>query len=217
MDPTANVVRFVSANVDFVRGHDRKYVQALTEWGDVIALQEAKTFVLADLLPPGWVSLQDTTNDATKGSCIAYNADALTHHWDRLALGANPIIGGRRIGLLPRYFQLAGFSIPNTDRGFVAVSAHEPPFRFRALQPGYGRRLKDATARNPNVVVGVDANMPIGALGHALGLEAYGKGIVGVLTRLPVIQSHVNPWGVNRGLTDHPAVVVHVAIPKEKP
>jgi hypothetical protein len=216
MVATAPIVRVVSANVDFQRGGDFRHVRALCQWGDVLLLQEAKDFALADMLPEGWVSLQDTTSRATKGSCIAYNGEVLEHRWERLALGARPFIGGHRIGMLTRYIQFAGLTHKETGRRFVAASAHAPPFRFRLLQPGYRARLQARADKFNRAVIGVDANAPIGGLAHQLGLEAYGKGIVGVLTRLPVVQAHVNPWGIDRGLTDHPAVVVHVALTKPK-
>lgn len=210
---TEPIVRIVSANTDFVRGHDATYVRQLCEWGDVLLLQEHKYANLADNLPDGWASLQDTTSEATKGSCIAYDTRVLDHGWDRLILGAEPFIGGRRVGLLPRYFQVARLVHKGSQRGVVVVSAHEPPFRFRVLQPGYSRRLHATVARyTPDVVVGADANMPLGRFANTLGLEGYGKGIVGIATRLPVVHTDIKPWGIAHGLTDHPAVVAHVAL-----
>lgn len=213
---TAPLVRVVTANTDFAKGADAKYVRELCEWGDVLLLQEHKYADLAANLPPGWTSLQDITSEATRGSCIAFNASVIRCDWDKLILGAQPFIGGKRIGMETRYFQMARLVHKESGRGFVAVSAHEPPFRFRALQPGYTRRLKAAVARYPRAIVGADANMPIGRFANTLGRSAYGRGIVGIATDLPVVKHDVKPWGIARGLTDHPAVVVHVLIPKEK-
>lgn len=206
------IVRVAVANVDFVRGGDGKYIAQLCQWADLLLLQEAKNITVANLLPAGWVSLQDTSDPARKGSCIAYNAAVIERRWDRLHLGAKPFIFGRRIGMLPRYYQAATFRHIKSGRRFVAVSAHLPPFRFRLLQPGYMRRLRKSVNRFPNAIVGADANMHLGKFAFKLGLEPYGKGIVGLATRLSVVRPRIRPWGVKRGLTDHPAVTASVFI-----
>ena len=204
------MIRVVSANMDFAARHDRDYLALLCENADVLLLQEAKTFRLADLLPEGWVALQDTTDPGRMGSCIAYRAAAFKAATPlRLSVGARPFVLGRRIGMLTRWIAEAHL-IDTEGRPWHAVSAHLPPKRFAALQPGMARRLRRAVRGRPWAVVGTDANQPIDDLADLLGMKAYGVGIVGILAgpRLTAVRESRDRRGLAEGWTDHPAIRV---------
>lgn len=202
-------VRVVSANTDWARRGDGAYLRYLAGQGaEVMLLQEAKDTDVSEVLPVGWLSLQDTRNAGRKGSCVAVRRSIVKVRWHRLRLGSRPFIGGRRVKQLVRWHATAGLT--GAGRMFPVVSTHFPKKAFAALQPGHLKTLRAFTSRHPRVVVGTDANQPIGKVGHDLGLSAYGKGIVGVLTNLPVTDVVVDWWGVKHGYTDHPAVFVTV-------
>lgn len=211
-------LRITTANIDFAVGGDKRYLAHLCEGADVLLLQEAKNVNLRAALPDGWVSLQDDASEATRGSCIAYREATVARRWHGFSIGARPWIAARRIGMLERWIARAGLTEIATGRKFTAISAHFPPARFRVLQPGMGRNLKRVVTKQQRkwpVVIGTDANQPIGGLAHALGLEAFGRGIVGLLTDGSWTNGNVAPWGIQRGLTDHPSVTFTLHI-KEK-
>lgn len=211
MAPEDVVIDVTTANVDFVRGGDGRYVRHLCETADVLLLQEAKNITVANLLPKGWVSLQVTTSAATKGSCIAFDGDVFECVHRKLVPGAWPSIGGRRVGMLVRYFQVAILRHRESGRLVRVISAHLPPMRFRALQPGYTKRLA-AWTRRPSVVVGADANMAFPRFAAQLGLRTRNDGIVGIATNLEVCAQTSRNWGERQRLTDHPAVAAKLAL-----
>jgi hypothetical protein len=208
-----------TANIDFARRHNKAYLEYLCKVAQVLFLQEAKNVNIAEVLPEGWTSLQDTSSEDRAGACIAVLDSAVDVRDHRLILGAKPFIGGHRIGMLPRWIEEADLTEKSTGHRFVGVSAHEPPMRFRLLQPGYTKRLATVAASHPRIVIGTDANQRIEVLGDRLGLDAYGRGIVGILTDLTVTDERVRPWGEVHHATDHPAVTARIHIPahKEKP
>lgn len=214
---------FVSANTDFARRGDPRYLERMCdEWGaDVLLLQEAKDTHLASALPKGFRSLQDCTG-ATKaerlarmGAAIAFREDTVDLVSSHLVLGARPFIQSARIGMLTREIAIAQLRERATDAVATGISAHFPPPRFAPLQPGYEKRLREVVARHAHVVLGTDANQDVHRLADRLGLDVEGRGIVGLLTDLTYTGERIRPWGVAEGVTDHPAVQITVHIPKE--
>jgi hypothetical protein len=203
-------LRFKAANMDFVRGHDRAYLAHLCEGADVLLVQEAKDVTLADVLPDGWVALQDTTSPATMGSAIAYRRETVWAGSDPLHLveGSSPFWLGRRVGMLTRYIATAHLQERATGEWRFAVAAHMPPLRFKFLQPGMTRRLRKVLKGHPHAVVGIDANQPLTRLADRLHMRSYGKGIVGLLfgSGLQVSGGAIDHYGERHGYTDHPSV-----------
>lgn len=201
-------VVFRSANTDFARRGDRAYIHYLCDGADVIALQEAKDGLLADKLPEGWRSLQHTATRARMGSCLAIRTDTIKLRTHYLRLGSRPYIDGRRVQMLTRYTAVALLTERDTKEPFAGVSTHWPKQEFASLQPGHTRKVEALVKRRPRVILGTDANQPIHAVGRELGLNAYGEGIVGVLTNFEVADIEVDNWGKRNGYTDHPLVSV---------
>ena len=212
-------LRWTTANLDFVRAHDADYLAHLCESADVLLVQEAKDVRLADVLPEGWTALQDTTDEAHMGSAIAYRNETVSAGKNalRLTLGATPFWQGKRVQMLTRYIATAHLRDRATGEWRYAVAAHLPPRRFRFLQPGMTRQLREVAKDHPHAVIGVDANQPLGRLGKALGLRSFGEGIVGILvgTNLRTGSPLVDTWGVDHSVTDHPAVTIR-AIQRSK-
>lgn len=209
-------LRAKSANLDFALGGDKAYLAWLCEDADVLLVQEAKDRVLANILPDGWTSLQDTTDESTMGAAIAVRDAAVKVHNHGLTLGAKPIIGGKRIGMLPRYIAWAELEEIASGEGGLFISAHFPPWRFRALQPGYEKRLRYLIRQHSAVVMGTDANQPVDRLAKRLGLHWVGRGIVGLLSSQDLRNPKVRRWGIEHHATDHPSVSATVSLPRKE-
>lgn len=206
-------LRFVSANLDFQLGHDAEYLAHLCADADVLLVQEAK-LDLAHVIPDGWAALQDTTSPAKMGSAILYRVATVEARDFRLRLGTLPQLGSRRVKMLPRYIASAHLIERANHHWHFGVSAHLPPARYAFLQPVMALRLKAIVMGHPNAVIGTDANQPLEQLAKFLGLQAFGHGIVGLIfgKGLTVTERHVDRWGKQHGVTDHPsvsAVVTH--------
>lgn len=203
----------VSANVDFGSGHNRDVIEYLTDSADVILLQEAKDFTLADLLPAGWRSLQDTSSEAKAGACIGVRTDAITVARSWLVKGCDPPPGG---GMLPRWIAVADVRHPDSGEHFTAISAHDPPPRYSSLQPGYDQNLAKVCQTNPNPIVGADANQDIDGFARKLGpgMKAYGKqsGIC-LVTAGPLEDVDLDSWPENYGASDHPCIWGSLGVP----
>ena len=205
---------FISANLDFQLGHDAEYLAHLCADTDVVLVQEAKDVDLAKVAPDGWAALQDTTSAATMGTAILYREATVEARHFRLRLGTLPQLGSRRVKMLPRYIASAHLIERANHRWHYGVSAHLPPARYAFLQPLMALRLKAIVLGHPNAVIGTDANQPLDELAKFLGLQAFGHGIVGLIfgKGLTVTERHIDRWGKQHGVTDHPsvsAVVTH--------
>lgn len=211
-------LRFASANLDFALRGDPRYLAWVCQRADVLLLQEAKNVRLSDVLPDGWISLQDTTDAATMGAAIAVKDETVAVDSHHLALGAKPYLPGpvaRRVGMLPRHIAVASITERATGRPTTPISAHFPPPRFSALQPGFEKRLRAIAARHRSVVIGTDANQPVAELADRMGLHCAGRGIVGLLSTETLHGEQVRPWGIRQHVTDHPAVLATIHL-KEK-
>lgn len=189
--------------MDFHSGSNGKYVAHLCDGADVLLLQEAKDFRLADLVPTGWRALQDTSSEAKAGSAIAV-ADGITVGDWWLAKGCDPPPDG---GMLTRWLCCAELAADSQD--MTAISAHAPPPRYGELQPAFNRNLAKVVKGYPDAVVGADANQDIDKFAKALGpsMRAVGKrsGIC-LVSALPMADVVLDNWGQDKGMTDHPAV-----------
>lgn len=217
-------LRWTTANLDFVRGHDREYLAHLCADADVLLVQEAKTVHLADVLPEGWGALQDTSSEARMGSAICYRKATVSAAPLMLRLGSLPTLGLFRARMLTRYIACAHLfnkhAGPGEQSHYFAVSAHFPPERYRVLQPLMERRLKRVLSHHQNAVVGLDANQPVDQLAKRLGLGEFSHGIVGLIVGpnvvMPATSQHIDHWGKQHGYTDHPSISATVTH-KEKP
>lgn len=212
-------LRIASANIDFALHGDPRYLAWVCERADVLLLQEAKNVRLADVLPDGWISLQDTSGatqaerEAHMGAAIAVKDETVAVDSHHLTLGAKPYLPGsvaRRVGMLPRHIAVASITERATGRPTTPISAHFPPPRFSALQPGFEKRLRAIAARHRSVVIGTDANQPVAELADRMGLHCAGRGIVGLLSTETLHGEQVRPWGIRQHVTDHPAVLATV-------
>lgn len=193
----------MTANLDFTSGHNADYVEYLTDGADVLLLQECKDLTLADLLPAGWTSLQDTSSEAKAGSCIAVREGIdVGRSW--LVKGCGEPPGG---GMLPRWIACAQLN-PGDDEA-TAISAHAPPPRYSGLQPEFNANVADVVNANPRPLVGADANMDIDKFAKALGpgMRAYGKqsGIC-LVSSVPLTDVEVDSWAEKYDASDHPCV-----------
>lgn len=206
-----------SANLDFALGGDRAYLAWLCENHDVLLVQEAKDRVLANILPDGWLSLQDTTDESTRGSAIAVRTETVRVNDHGLALGAKPFIRSKKIGMLTRYIAWAELTERASDEAGLFLSAHFPPWRFRLLQPGYEKNLKKLIFGRRDVVIGTDANSPVDRLAKRLGFEWVGRGIIGILSGRDLTDRKVQSWGIQHDATDHPSVSATVHLHRKEP
>lgn len=192
----------VTANVDFYAGGNRDYLTHLCADSDVVCVQEAKDFTLADVVPDGWRALQDTSSDAKAGAGIAVGPGVTVEEWG-LVKGCDAPQGG---GMLPRWIVWA--ECRYDGEVFTALSAHEPPGRYDHLQPGFTDQLRKVANGHPDPVIGCDANMPIGKLADQLGsgYDAVGEGIIGIIAKSPLTYVSVDEWALDTGMSDHPAV-----------
>lgn len=191
--------------MDFHSGQNKTYLRHLTDSGaDLLLLQEAKDFRLADLLPAGWRALQDSSSDAKAGSCMATGPGVVVGDWWMVKACDAPADGG----MLPRYLCCAELAAED-GRQVTGISAHAPPPRYSSLQPGFNQALAGVVGQYPDAVVGADANQDIDSFAKALGkgMRAYGKqsGIC-LVSALPVSDVKQDSYGESAGMTDHPAV-----------
>lgn len=191
--------------MDFHSGSNRKYLEHLASQGaSVLLLQEAKDFVLADLLPAGWRALQDTSSEAKAGSAIAVAESVLVGRW-WLVKGCDAPKGG---GMLPRWLCCAELASDSGQQA-TAISCHAPPPRYSQLQPTFNAAVAGVVKSYPDAVVGADANQDIDKFAKALGsgMRAVGKqsGIC-LVSALPMTDVLLDSWGQKQGMTDHPAV-----------
>lgn len=195
----------VTANLDFHSGSNRDYLAHLTADADLLLLQEAKDITVADLLPSGWESYQDTSSDAKAGSCIAVRSGALTVDRAWLVKGCDAPPDN---GMLPRWIACADVISDDGD-SFTAISAHAPPPRYSGLVPGFNAQLAIVCDSNPRPLVGADANQDIDAFARALGngMRAVGKqsGIC-LVTADQLEAVLVDHWAEKHGASDHPCV-----------
>ena len=190
--------------MDFYAGGNKDYIHYLCSTADILLLQEAKDFVLADLVPDGWKAMQNTSSDAKAGSAIAVNSDVITVHAWGLVKGCDAPQGG---GMLPRYIV---WSECRWEEGgmFSPIAAHEPPGRYSELQPGYTKKVQTVANSHPDPVIGADANMDIDTFAKQLGsgYKAVGEGIIGLVSKSPLTDVEIDKTGVADNQTDHPAV-----------
>ena len=189
--------------MDFYAGGNKDYIRHLCSTADVLCVQEAKDFVLADMVPDGWEAYQDTSSDAKQGSGIAVASSVQVDKWG-LVKGCDAPQGG---GMLPRWIVWAEARWEDTGV-FTPISAHEPPGRYSELQPGFTNNLQKVGNSHPDPVIGCDANMPINTLAKQLGsaYKAVGEGIIGLLSKSPLTDVTVDKTGITDNQTDHPAV-----------
>lgn len=192
--------------MDFHSGGNKDYVRYLTDNGaDVIMVQEAKDFRLADVLPAGWAAYQDTTSEAKQGAAIAVGPGVtMGRKWQVKGCDAPP--GG---GMLPRWITCADVVYGDDGDTITAISAHAPPPRYSSLQPEFNAELSKITTANQWAVVGADANMDIDKFAKALGggMVAVGKqsGIC-LASALPLADVVTDEWPEEYGRSDHPCV-----------
>lgn len=189
--------------MDFYAGGNKDYIAHLCSTADVLCVQEAKDFVLRDLVPDGWTAYQDTSSDAKQGAGIAVASTVKVDKWG-LVKGCDAPQGG---GMLPRWIVWAE---ARWEEGgvFTPISAHEPPGRYDHLQPGFTNNLQKVANSHPDPTIGVDANMPINTLANQLGsgYKAVGEGIIGILAKTPLTDVEIDKTGMADNQTDHPAV-----------
>jgi len=191
--------------MDFTSGGNKQYLAHLCS-GDaqVLLLQEAKDFRVADLLPAGWRALQDTSSDAKQGSALAVASGVTVGRWWMVkACDAPP--GG---GMLPRWLCCAELTVG--DEPMCAISGHAPPPRYSSMQPGFNASVSKVVAQYPQTaLVGADANMDKDKFATALGsgMKAVGKqsGIC-LVSRMPFSEVVQDSYGMSGGHSDHPAV-----------
>jgi hypothetical protein len=203
-------MRLGTANTDFARRGDPKYLDFLTEHADVLGLQEAKDVVVRDHLPHGWRDFQPGAlmgDKARMGSPIAWDDSKYRVEESYQTIGCQPFWMGQRLGLLPRWITVVRLTNRKTGNQRAVISAHLPPRRFRVLAPGYKKNLKKVTDRYRHWTVCTDANEPITRLAIYLGGRAYPKtGIVGFVSSEAMVDIEVRHWGQGQDFTDHPAV-----------
>jgi hypothetical protein len=169
-----------------------------------VLVQEAKDLRLADLVPAGWMALQDTSSDSKAGSGILVGSGITVDDW-WLVKGCDAPPGG---GMLPRWLCCA--EVTHDAGQLVPISAHAPPPRYAGMQPGFADAVAAVVADYPQTaVVGADANQDIDAWARELGsgMVAVGKqsGIC-LVSRMPFTDVDLDNWGEQQGATDHPAV-----------
>lgn len=195
-----------TANMDFVRGADRRYLQWLCRGADLVLLQECKDITVDRLLPVGWTGLQDTTDAATRGSALAVRTATIGVRDFHLVTGAQPFIGGKRVAMLTRSLAVGHLTWLEDDLRWTGIAGHFPPPRYRPLQPGYGRVLRRVIANHPRCVAGLDANQSVHRLARSLELDSAASGIVGLVAEVDLRHPEVLRYGPRHGMTDHPAV-----------
>lgn len=210
--------KIVAANLRYgwrSRRRARRHLEHLLDGSTpvVIGVQEAKNVALAAVLGVMARVMQRTTSPALAGSAIV--ARGVVASKFRLFLG------GVSSATLPRWIARSKIRIDGDP--LVIFSAHVPPARAgRRAQRRYLTRLKRRTDRLTRKgiawVVCIDANRAIDDVARMLGGTAYGVGIVGVIVSelVQVVDHGVDRFGVNNGLTDHPAPWVEISGIKNK-
>jgi hypothetical protein len=192
----------VTANLDFVQGHNREYVTWLCDHADIVCLQEAKDVNLDVIAPADFMVKQDRSSPARAGSAI------LTR-W-RFAPQSRPVfLGAHPSGakMLTRYVARTSLWIGD-NRGEV-WAAHMPPGRYRHLWARYMHRIQTRIDKTTlPVVIGLDANQPIRRFGKQLGQLGYGHKIDGFVatTGAHISNVRVDHTPVQNGWSDHPAI-----------
>ena len=210
-------VKLLVVNADFNAGYNKALVKQCCEWADVLALVEAKDFKVADFLPDGWKSLQDTSTEAKAGSCLAVNTAKVTVVTSYLLLACNEPDGG---GMLKRYLQVAECKEVATGEKFVPIAGHYPPGRYqKECGPEFTDNLRGAWDNNKTrrPMFGCDANMPIKDMAAKLNnAKGYGTEVMGWCVwkgdAISVDKTTVRGGVETEGWSDHPGFQINVTI-----
>ena len=206
-------VKLLVVNADFYTGHNKALVQQCCEWCDVLALVEAKDFTVADFLPGGWTSLQDTGSEAEAGACLAVNGARVSVEESYQVLGCDEPKGG---GMLRRYIAVAECHELATGKQFNPLVYHWPPERYQQeCGPQFTTNLQGAWLNNKTrrPVAGCDANMPIKDMAKKLhNAKGYGTEVMGwsvwqgetVKVSDTVVRGGVKEW------SDHPGYQINL-------
>ena len=208
-------VKLLVVNADFNAGYNKALVKQCCEWADVLALVEAKDFDVADFLPSGWKSLQDTSSEAKAGSCLAVNTAKVTVAEDYLILGCGEPKDG---GMLKRYIAVAECHEVSTGKQFNPIAAHYPPGRYQnECGPEFTRNLQGVWNNNKTrrPVAGMDANMPIKDMAKKLSnAKGYGTEVMGWCVwdgeTIKVTDTVVRGGVENEGWSDHPGFQINL-------
>ena len=208
-------VRLLVVNAAFDIGYNKALVKQCCEWCDVLALVEAKDFRVADFLPTGWTSLQDTSSEAEAGSCLAVNTAKATIDESYLILGCDEPKGG---GMLKRYIAVAECHELATGKQFAPMAYHWPPERYqKECGPQFTENLQGAWVNNKTrrPVAGCDANMPIAKMADKLqNAKGYGTEVMGWCVwkgdTIKVTDTVVRGGVETEGWSDHPGYQVNL-------
>ena len=208
-------VKLLVVNADFAAGYNKALVQQCCEWADVVAFCEAKDFKVADFLPDGWRSLQDTSTEAKAGSCLAVNTAKATVDESYLVLGCDEPKGG---GMLKRYIAVAECHEKAPGTQFAPMAFHYPPERYqKECGPEFTDRLQATWDNNKTrrPIAGCDANMPIKEMaGKLQNAKGYGTEVMGWCVwdgdAMKVTDTVVRGGVEDQGWSDHPGYQVNV-------
>jgi hypothetical protein len=202
---------FTTANLDFNRGRNDDYVDQIATWGSVMMLQEAKDFVLADKLPKGWKSLQNTSSEAKAGSCLAVDTDVwrVEDHW--LDFGCDEVKGE----MLARWIATAKLTHRASGKVAFPMSCHAPPPRVQDQRlDQFADNLVRARNKVGKPVIGLDANFDVADLARTVGLQVFHVGIIWIATNLVEHDTITRHWGEEHGATDHPGLTCRLGLVK---
>lgn len=188
-----------TANVDFNKGSNKAYIEYLCSVSDVVLLQEAKDFKVKDCVPSGWKAFQDFSSDAKAGSAVAVNTSVVEVSGSNLVKLCDPPPGG---GMLTRYGMVV------QAKGISFMACHNAPQRYDSQWNQFINNTQDVIGNNADIVIGMDANMPIATMAKKLGMgiHAYGTDIDGLFTKRQVTNVKTDTFGEKKNYTDHPSI-----------
>lgn len=205
------MIRLAVVNLDWQRGHNAELVDQACRGADVVLACEAlagfgkQPADLAELLPDGWRTNQDTSSVALAGSAVCWRTAIMSAHKPDDHVEASR----RGFRVRPRFLAPALLTYkPSGDtRRYVPFHA---PLRTTGRQAEFYRNLSRYLNMHPHAVAGGDGNRPPRWVTGRTGRYAVGAEVISVLLPHDLagltrpVRHDTSPW------TDHPIVRVQL-------
>lgn len=178
------MIRVAVLNMAWQLGHNAELMQQACASADVVLACEALADGgkapehLAEILPDGWRTNQDTSSTAVAGSAVCWRTRIMQHHPQA---DDGPIEASRRgLGVRPRYLAPALLTYKPTGDTRRYVPFHAP-LRLTGRQGEFYASLSKYLAHHPHAVAGGDGNRPPAWVTSQTGRKALGHEVISLL------------------------------------
>lgn len=198
------MIRLAVLNMAWQLGHNADLLAKACRGADVVLVCEALALGgkapehLAEILPDGWRTNQDTTTTALAGSAVCWRTAVMGNHRDQV----EHIEASRRgLGVRPRYLAPALLTYKPTGDTRRYVPFHAP-LRATGRQGEFYRALTRYLTEHPHAVAGGDGNRPQKWVTGQTGRRALGREVMSLL--VPAGLQVIDAGYSSSPYSDHP-------------